>query len=84
MILRGDLGCLDPAWSGWVLKRGVLCSPENWTATPGEIRAMQLKEAQVSFLRQEVFQLRAELEAAKVNQLEEQPLPGNWEISLSQ
>src|SRR6185312_1983157 len=55
MLLLGDLGILDPAWAGWVLRRGLLCSPENWTCTPGDVRAMQLKEAQVQASRRELL-----------------------------
>lgn len=82
MILTGDLGIIDPAWAGWVLRRGLLCSPENWTATPGDVRAMQLKEAQVSALRRETLELRAKMQAMEVESFEEQPLPDSWNVQI--
>jgi hypothetical protein len=73
-----DLGFFHSAWAGWVLsRRGELCSPENWVCTPGNVRAMQLKEAQVSALQHEVMDLRAELEELQGRGpwLDEQPQP---------
>lgn len=83
LVYSGDLGILDPAWAGWVLRRGQLCSPENWTCTPGDVRAMQLKEAQVRAYRRETLALRAELDAleGRAPWLDEQPLPEQWEIA---
>lgn len=83
LVYTGDLGFLDPAWAGWVLRRGLLCSPENWIATPGAVRAMQLKEAQVRTLTQELMELRVELAAlqGKAPWLDEQPTPEQWELA---
>jgi hypothetical protein len=82
MILRGDLECLHPAWAGWVISaRGELCSPENWICTPGQVRALQIKEAQVAALQHQVLELKMELEDAVCHGLEEQPLPEAWEIA---
>lgn len=77
-----DLGFFDPKWAGWVIsRRGELCSPENWIATPGDVRAMQLKEAQVSALRREAFELREKLKEFEAGAaLEDQPLPTEWEF----
>jgi len=78
LMAPGDLGWLDPAWGGWLLRKGLLISPEGWEATPGDVRAMQLKEAQVSALRRDLFEARVEL--AELHRtapwLDEQPLPG--------
>jgi len=77
-----DLGFFHPAWADWVIsRRGELCSPENWIATPGDVRAMQLKEAQVSALRREAFELRARIQDLEAGSgLEDQPLPTEWEF----
>jgi transcriptional regulator with XRE-family HTH domain len=82
LLLCGDLGSLDPAWSGWVIRQGLLCSPENWTCTPGHVRAMQLHHAQVRELRRANLLLRAELDAleGKAPWLDEQPTPDQWEF----
>lgn len=83
-LLEADLGLFDPAWSGWVVKRGKLCSPENWIATPGEVRALQMLEAHIQAQRHEIFQLRdkiAELERT-APWLEEQPLPEAWDVQI--
>lgn len=80
MIMRRDLGCLHLAWSGWVISsRGELCSPENWIATPGGIRAMQFHGSQLSALREEILILKNQLKLEEIEQYEEQPLPGQWE-----
>lgn len=86
MILSGDLGIFDPAWAGWIVRRGKLVSPENWISTPGEVRATQMVEAQLQALRHEVKRLRYALEDA---QFQEQPLPADvdmasvkWNIKL--
>src|SRR5690348_7230483 len=80
----GDLGVVDPAWAGWVIRRGILCSPENWMCTPGNIRALQLKGAQIAALEREVNELRVELETLQGSApwLEEQPMPGQWEFKV--
>jgi len=42
---------------------------------------MQLKEAQVSALRREAFELRAKLNTLEAGAgLEDQPLPAEWEF----
>ena len=48
MILRGDLGEFDPAWSGWRLRDGQLLSPEGWPASPGEVLSIPLMRAQIA------------------------------------
>lgn len=74
MMLRRDLGCFHPNWSGWhISERGELCSPENWIATPGNVRGIQLFQAQLSAYQLENRALRAEIEA--LEGFEDQPLP---------
>jgi len=58
LLLSGDLGCFDPAWSGWILRRGQLISPEGWEATPGQVLATRLHEAQLAAWRTENRHLR--------------------------
>jgi hypothetical protein len=84
MLLRGDLGCLDPAWRGWIVRGGQLISPENWVATPGDVLSIQLTQAQLSTYRTENRALKAALEEAEAASFEEQPLPGQWEIAIEQ
>jgi hypothetical protein len=79
MLLSGDLGFLDPAWAGWRVVRGALYSPEGWRATPGDVLAIQLTQAQLSAYRHETLQLRATLAELE---FEEQPLPENWSIAI--
>ncbi len=49
VILGGDLGEIDPAWRGWTLNgRGELCSPENWTYSPGDVMSLTFERARAS------------------------------------
>jgi len=87
LAIQGDLGYFDPDWSGWVIRRGVLISPEGWEAKPGHILAMRFHTAQVQAYRLENKALRSEL--ARLNGtapwLDEQPLPDQWdEVAKSQ
>lgn len=84
MLLSRDLGIFDPAWKGWVIKGNELVSPENWIATVGDVLSIQLTQAQLSAYRSENRGLKAEIEAmlAEAGYIEDQPLPGQWEIAL--
>ena len=75
MILRGDLGCFDPAWSGWRIRSDKLYSPEGWEAPMGEVRALPLMRAQIQAYQEENFRLRGLME-----DLEEQPTPDAWAV----
>lgn len=77
---KGDMGFLDPVWSGWILKNGNLISPESWEMTMGDVMASRLHEAQLAAWRHEVTKVKAELANALVNRLEEQPLADDWAI----
>jgi hypothetical protein len=81
-LLEGDLGFLDPAWRGWVLRHGHLISPENWSMSMSDVLASRLHEAQLAAWRAEVSKMRAELANALVNRLEEQPRPEDWELEI--
>jgi hypothetical protein len=65
MVLTGDLGYLDAAFTGWRLLGGKLVSPEGWEATPQDILSLPLLRAQVS-----AYQARQR----QVERMEEQPL----------
>lgn len=78
-LLSRDLGHMDPAWAGWVLRRGVLISPEGLEATPGDVMAIQFTQAQLSAWRIEAHQLRKQV-AELEGQMDEQPLPESWDI----
>ena len=74
MILAGDLGCFDPAWSGWAFRDGNLVSPEGWEAGPGDVLSIPLMRAQIS-----AYQAKQR----EVEALEEQPLPGSLPAILA-
>lgn len=84
LLLIGDLGCFDPAWSGWCIRHAKLYSPEGWEATPGQILATRLHEIQLTAWRTENRELKralAEWEAG-LHQLVEQPTPEEFANSL--
>lgn len=68
MILAADLGCFDPAWRGWTIRRGKLISREGWEATPGEVLAIPLMHGKIS-----AYQAWARA----VHAIDEQPPPGD-------
>jgi hypothetical protein len=70
MVPSGDLGVFDPAWSGWIIRRGKLISPEGWEVTTGEVMATPLMRMQIMAYQREQRIARAQLEA-----LDEQPSP---------
>lgn len=78
MVLRGDLGCFDPAWAGWTVRGEMIHSPEGWQATMADIRSLPLLRSAVTAYRVENRQLKEAL--AEVEFVDEQPLP--HEISL--
>src|SRR5580704_15984366 len=78
MILSADLGVFDPAWCGWVIRRGKLISPEGWDVSPGEVLATPLMRLQILAYQNAQRIAKAELEA-----LEEQPLPQDLQALLA-
>src|SRR5882672_2353045 len=52
-LLLGDLGFLDPAWRGWLLRRGHLVSPEGWELSMHAVLASHLMAAQIAAYRAE-------------------------------
>ncbi len=83
LMIQGDLGCFDPDWSGWKIRRGVLISPEGWEAKPGHVLAMRFHTAQVQAYRLENQALRAELDSleGRAPWLDEQPAPEDFASS---
>lgn len=58
MLLAGDLGCFDPAWSGWIVRGGELVSPEGWRIKVNDVLATPLTRAQLSAYQAELRQLK--------------------------
>ena len=71
MLIEGDLGALDSAWSGWVLRRGKLWSPDGVEAAPGDIMALP-------FMRLQIQTYQLEFRQLKMSWYEDQPLPETW------
>lgn len=80
-VLAGDLGCFDPEWRGWVIRKGELVSPEGWCITMSDVRATPLQRSQIAIYQAENRDLKAQLEASGF--AEEQPLPSQWGWDLS-
>ncbi|MFT3905141.1 MAG: DUF3653 domain-containing protein [Steroidobacteraceae bacterium] len=47
LTLEGDLGHLCPQWRGFRLLKGTLMTPEGEALTPGDLRAVPIRKAQV-------------------------------------
>lgn len=73
LLILGDLGCFDPAWRGWVTRRGKLISPEGWEITVGDVLALPLVRQQLAAYQTELKLMKAELVLTH-----EQPLPEVW------
>lgn len=81
-ILTGDLGFLDPAWTGWNLIRGHLVSREGWEISMHDVLAMKLMAAQIDAYQREVRKLRYELAEAERGGYEDQPDPSEWPADI--
>lgn len=81
-LLEGDLGFLDPLWSGWKLQRGSLLSPESWEITKNDVLATPLMRSQLAAYQSENRALKRDLADAQANRLEEQPRPEDWEVEI--
>lgn len=82
-LLSGDLGFFDPAWQGWVLRKGCLWSPEGWGIRMSDVLASRLHEAQLAAWRREVRIMKgriAELESGGYG--EDQPTPAEWNVQI--
>jgi hypothetical protein len=56
LLIFGQLGALCSAWSGWRMREGKLITPEGWSVSPGEVRAIPYRLAQVSELERALRQ----------------------------
>jgi hypothetical protein len=78
MLLESDLGCFDPAWEGWCLRKGKLISPEGIESTPGEVRSVPYMVSAMRAYQAEFRRIREESDA-----LEEQPTPADWTVQIT-
>lgn len=74
LILAADLGCFSPEWAGWRLNGQDLVSPEGWRIARGQVLNVPLLRQQLAAYQVELAEKRA-----AEPQLEEQPLPEQWE-----
>lgn len=72
MILSGDLGIFSKEWAGWIIRRGLLISPEDFEATPADVRSLP-------FMRMQIAAYQADARMAREPQIEEQPSPESWD-----
>lgn len=49
--LRGDLGAIAPAWTGFTLRANELWTPYGFAVRPGEISALAYRGAQIAELQ---------------------------------
>ncbi|HLA60942.1 MAG TPA: DUF3653 domain-containing protein [Nitrospiraceae bacterium] len=82
MLLRGDLECFDPKWSGWVCRRGLLISPEGWQITRHDVLATPLMRSQIAIYQSENRALKAQVAYLDLTSIEEQPLPEEWDVQI--
>lgn len=75
MILAGDLGIFDPEWSGWVIRRNKLISPEGWEITVNDVLGARLHETRLSVMQREVRILKAQVADLERGGYEDQPTP---------
>ncbi len=86
ILLCGDLGAFHPDWAGWSInERGELCSPENWIATPGAVRGLQMMHATLGTYRRENAALKAEIRQflEERDRFVDQPIPESWQDLLA-
>jgi hypothetical protein len=82
MMICGDLGFVDPAWRGWVLRRGHLISPEGWEISMHAVLATQLQQAQIAAYQSENRALKAQIAHMDMTSLDEQPTPDSWDVQI--
>lgn len=56
--LRGDLGAIAPAWSGFTLRANELWTPYGFAVRPGEISALAYRAALISELQRALAEPR--------------------------
>lgn len=75
MVLAADLGCLDPHWSGWLIRQGLLVSPEGWEIKMSDVLSVPILRQRLAAYVTELHRLQNADERAKDL---EQPLPEVW------
>jgi transcriptional regulator with XRE-family HTH domain len=73
LLIRADLGCFSPEWSGWRLNGQDLISPEGWRIARGQVMIVPLMRQQIAAYEVELKRLRAEVVLTH-----EQPVPESW------
>jgi transcriptional regulator with XRE-family HTH domain len=56
-LLGGELEAIDAAFTGWIIRRGELVSPDGWCFAPNEIRTIPLLYGQVNLWRGQALAL---------------------------
>lgn len=74
-LLAGDLGFLDPAWTGWTLRHGHLVSQEGWEISMHDVLAMRLMAAQIAAYQTENRKLKEQIADLERGGYEDQPTP---------
>jgi Phage protein len=73
LLLRADLGCFSPEWTGWRLNGQDLISPEGWRIARGQVMIVPLMRQQIAAYEVELKRLRAEVVLTH-----DQPVPSEW------
>jgi Phage protein len=76
LLLRGDLGCIDFAWAGWRIHKGVLISPEGWEITRGDVISSPILRQQLAAFKTELRRLKEV--SVSIQVIPDQPLPAEW------
>lgn len=79
LLIRADLGCFSPEWSGWRLNGQDLVSPEGWRIARGQVMIVPLMRQQLAAYEVELKRLRTEVVLTH-----EQPLPADWPDWISE
>lgn len=58
MLVCGDLGCIDHAWAGWRIQKGLLISPEGWEISVNMIMGVPLMRQQIAAYQAEERKLK--------------------------
>jgi len=53
-VLDGDLSAIDPAFTGWHIRQGILHTCGGWTFTPRELLALPLHLQELAAIRREL------------------------------
>jgi hypothetical protein len=71
ILMRGDLGSIDPAWSGWAVRRGTLASPAHREPfTVGELEHLPFTAQRVASLEATNRRMTQEIERMRTERVE--------------